>query len=257
MRARIVSLLEITGDVGLFGMRAVRDIFRGPFEMEEIGRQIMEIGSRSVPLIAACGLAIGVVMSLHTRASMVRFGAASMIPAVLTIAMFRELGPLVTGLLVSGRVGAGIGAELAGMRVTEQIDALESLGVDSFKYLVVTRIAACAVALPVLTIFMDFMGSAGGLVSEVAVSHSSALLYIHRAFASMDWSDYIPSTLKTIVFGLLIGTISCFLGYNASHGATGVGRASTRSVVFSSLVLILIDIILVKLTIFWFPAQSQ
>jgi len=153
-------------------------------------------------------------------------------------------------------VGAGIGAELAGMRVTEQIDALESLGVDSFKYLVVTRVAACAVALPVLTILMDFMGSTGGLFAEMAVSHSSAQLYIHRAFASMVWSDYIPSTLKTTVFGLLIGTISCFLGYTASQGATGVGRASTRSVVVSSLVLIMIDIILVKLTVFWFPAQS-
>jgi phospholipid/cholesterol/gamma-HCH transport system permease protein len=251
-----MNLLEITGDLGLFGVRVVRDFFHGPFEVEETGRQIVEIGSRSIPLIAACGLAIGVVMSLHTRASMTRFGAASMIPAVLTIAMFRELGPLVTGLLVSGRVGAGIGAELAGMRVTEQIDALESLGVDSFKYLVVTRVAACVVALPVLTIVMDFMGSAGGLIADASVSHSSALLYIHRAFASMVWSDYIPTTLKTAVFGLLIGTISCHLGYNASQGAKGVGRASTRSVVLSSLVLILFNIILVKLTIFWFPGQS-
>jgi phospholipid/cholesterol/gamma-HCH transport system permease protein len=254
MRTRILKFLETTGDVSLFGIRVVQNIFHAPFELEETGRQIVEIGSRSVPLIAACGLAIGVVMSLHTRASMARFGAASMIPAVLTISMFRELGPLVTGLLVSGRVGAGIGAELAGMRVTEQIDALESLGVDSFKYLVVTRVAACIVALPVLTILMDFMGSAGGLFAEMAVSHSSALLYIHRASASMGWPDYIPTTLKTAVFGLLIGTISCFLGYTASQGATGVGRASTRSVVFSSLVLILFNIILVKLTLFWFPA---
>jgi phospholipid/cholesterol/gamma-HCH transport system permease protein len=255
MGSRIVSLLEITGDMGLFGLRVLRNIFRAPFEMEETGRQIVEIGSRSAPLILACGLAIGVVMSLHTRASMARFGATSMIPAVLTIAMFREMGPLVTGLLVSGRVGAGIGAELAGMRVTEQIDALESLGVDSFKYLVVTRVAACILALPILTILMDFMGSIGGLLAEMAVSHSSALLYIHRAFASMGWPDYIPTTLKTTVFGLIIGTISSFLGYNASQGATGVGRASTRSVVYSSLVLILFNIILVKLTIFWFPSQ--
>jgi phospholipid/cholesterol/gamma-HCH transport system permease protein len=180
-----------------------------------------------------------------------------MIPAVLTIAMFRELGPLVTGLLVSGRVGAGIGSELAGMRVTEQIDAMESLGVDSFKYLVVTRVAACVIALPILTMVMDFMGSAGGMLAEMVVSHSSAQLYIHRAFGSMVWSDYIPTTLKTTVFGLLIGTISCFLGYTATQGAAGVGRASTRSVVFSSLVLILFNIILVKLLLFWFPAQTQ
>jgi phospholipid/cholesterol/gamma-HCH transport system permease protein len=128
--------------------------------------------------------------------------------------------------------------------------------VDSFKYLVVTRVAACVIVMPVLTIMMDFAGSLGGLMSEVFVAHTSVLLYIHRAFGSMVWSDYIPTTLKTAVFGLLIGTISCFLGYNASQGATGVGRASTRSVVLSSLVLILFNIVLVKLTFFWFPEQS-
>lgn len=256
MRARLLNVLENTGGLCQFCVRIVRELLRGPFELEETGRQIIEAGSRSVPLIMACGFAVGVVLSLHTRASMTRFGAVSMIPALLTIAMFRELGPLVCGLLFSGRVGAGIGAELAGMRVTEQVDALESLGVDSFKYLVVTRVVACAIALPVLTIMMDFAGAVGGLLSEVVVAHTSILLYVHRAFDSMVWSDYVPTTLKTIVFGMLIGSISCFLGYNASHGAAGVGRASTRSVVLSSLVLILLDVVLVKLTFFWFPQQG-
>jgi len=192
-------------------------------------------------------------MSLHTRASLTRFGAASMIPAVMTIAFFRELGPLVTGLLVAGRVGAGIGAQLAGMRVTEQVDALESLAVDSFKYLVVTRVLACIIALPVLTVLMDYAGLLGGLISEVALSNLSIPLYVNRAFASLDWSDYIPTTLKTAVFGLMIGTISCYLGYTAKGGAAGVGQASTRSVVLSSLLLILVNIILVKLTLFLFP----
>ncbi len=253
MRSRLLAFLEIIGDLCLFGGRVIRDFFRGPIEGAELGKQILDVGSRSIPLIAACGFAVGVVLSLHTRASMTRFGAGSMIPALLTIAMFRELGPLVCGLLISGRVGAGIGAELAGMRVSEQIDALESLGVDSFKYLVVTRVAACVIAMPVLTIIMDFAGCAGGLLSEMFVAHTSFELYIHRAFGSMVWSDYIPTTFKTVVFGLLIGTISSYLGYTASHGATGVGRASTRSVVLSSLVLILVNIILVKFTFFWFP----
>ncbi len=256
MRSRILDLFEKTGELGLFGARVVRDFFHGPFEGAELAQQILEVGSRSVPLIVACGFAVGVVLSLHTRASMTRFGAASMIPALLTISMFRELGPLVCGLLVSGRVGAGIGAELAGMRVTEQIDALESMGVDSFKYLVVTRVAACVIAMPVLTILMDFAGGVGGLLSEMFAAHTSLLLYVHRAFGSMVWSDYIPTTLKTLVFGFLIGTVSCFLGYTASQGATGVGRASTRSVVFSSLVLILVDVVLVKLTFFWFPQTA-
>lgn len=249
---RIITFLETAGDFGLFGARVVRDAFRRPFEVQEIGRQIIEIGTRSVPLIIPCGMALGIVLSLHTRASLVRFGASSLIPAAMTIGTFRELGPMVTGLLVAGRVGAGIGSELAGMRVTEQIDALESLAIDSFKYLVITRVTACVLALPILTIVMDFSGLMGGLLSEVTISHISAMLYIHRGFAAMEWSDYIPTTLKTTVFGFIIGAVSCFLGYTASRGATGVGHAATRSVVLSSLLLILVNIILVKLTFFWF-----
>ena len=249
---RITAFLESAGEFGLFGAQVIRDALRRPFEVQEIGRQIVEIGTRSVPLIIPCGIALGIVMSLHTRASMARFGASSLIPAALTIATFRELGPMVTGLLVAGRVGAGIGSELAGMRVTEQIDALESLAIDSFKYLIVTRVTACIVALPILTILMDFSGLTGGLFSEAAVSHISARLYIHRGFAALRWSDYIPTTLKTMVFGFIIGAVSCFLGYTAKQGALGVGHAATRSVVFSSLLLILVNIILVKLTFFWF-----
>jgi phospholipid/cholesterol/gamma-HCH transport system permease protein len=257
----VTKLLETVfqpiGDCLLFGWRAFRDAVRRPLELTEVGRQIIEIGSRSVSLIVPCGLALGIVMSIHTRASMVRFGAASMITAVLTIAFFRELGPLVTGLLVAGRVGAGIGAQLAGMRVTEQIDALESLGVDSFKYLVVTRVAACIIALPILTLIVDFSGWAGGLMAELTVSNLSPTLYVYRSFGAMDWTDFLPTTFKTTVFGLVIGTISSFLGYTAKNGAAGVGQASTRSVVFSSLALILVNILLVKLTLFWFPGRPS
>jgi phospholipid/cholesterol/gamma-HCH transport system permease protein len=169
-------------------------------------------------------------MSLHTRSALVRFGSQSLIPAVTALAMFRELGPLMTGLLTPGRVGAGIGAELAEMRVTEQIDALESLAIDSFKYLAVTRILACTIALPILTILMAFAGLVGGFLSEVLTSHMSLRLYFDRAFQKVDWSDYIPPTLKTLVFGFLIGTVSSYLGYTAKQGAAGVGRASTSSV---------------------------
>lgn len=189
---RLITFLETAGDFGLFGGRVVRDAFRRPFEVQEIGRQIVEIGTRSVPLIIPCGMALGIVLSLHTRSSLVRFGASSLIPAAMTIATFRELGPMVTGLLVAGRVGAGIGSELAGMRVTEQIDALESLAIDSFKYLVITRVTACVLALPILTIVMDFSGLMGGLLSEATVSHISATLYIHRGFAAMGWSITSP-----------------------------------------------------------------
>ena len=155
-----------SGDMRLFGGRALRDALRPPFEVGEIARHIYEFGWRSVPLIATSGLAIGVVLSMHTRASLERFGAEAMIPAGLAIALMRETGPLTAGLLVSGRVGAGIGAELGAMRVTEQIDALEATAVDSFKYLAVTRMLACIIALPLLTIVMDFAGIVGGFLAE-------------------------------------------------------------------------------------------
>lgn len=240
-----------SGELGLFGAKVVHDLFRPPLEIGEVVRQIYELGSRSVPLIVVAGLALGAVVAMHSLESMSRFGAESMVPAAVSIGMIRVLGPLVTGLLISGRVGAGIGAQLGGMRVTQQIDALEALAVDSFKYLVVTRILACMLALPILTVLMDFSGLAGGMFLEMATSHMSMPFFIHNAFNALSIGDYLPTVLKTTAFGLIIGTVSCFLGYNAKGGAAGVGQASNRSVVLCSLLLIIVDIILVKLTFFW------
>jgi len=242
-----------TGELGLFGFRAIRQSFRPPFEIGEISRQIFEVGWRSGPLIIASGFAFGVVLCLQTRSSMESFGAEAMIPQAVSFGLFRDIGPIIASLLIAGRVGAGIGAELAGMRVTEQIDALESLAVDSFKYLVVTRITACVIALPILTTLLNFSGLAGGMASERLESGMSVRLFLNDAFSTMGWSDYLPSTVKTVVFGFIIGTVSCYLGYTATQGATGVGRASTRSVVFSSLLVILSDVILVKFILFWYP----
>src|SRR5262245_36590788 len=146
MTVLIVRWLEAVGRVSQFALRAFRGIFLPPYEIHEPLRQLFELGSRSVPLIAVSGLAVGVVLSMHTRASLARFGAEALIPAGLAIALVRETGPLTAGLLLSGRIGAGIGAELGAMRVTEQIDALEATAVDSFKYLVVTRVIACVIA---------------------------------------------------------------------------------------------------------------
>jgi phospholipid/cholesterol/gamma-HCH transport system permease protein len=176
-----------------------------------------------------------------------------MIPEAISLGLFRDVGPLITALLISGRVGAGIGAQLAGMRVTEQIDALESLAVDSFKYLVVTRITACVIALPILSTLLNYSGVLGGLISEKVAYQVSARMFLNAAFSAMGWSDYIPFTATTLVFGFIIGAVSCFLGYTATQGAVGVGRASTRSVMFSSVLVILSEVILVKIILFWFP----
>jgi phospholipid/cholesterol/gamma-HCH transport system permease protein len=250
------NALETAGEISVFGFRAVTDLFRRPFEGDQLRRQLAEVGSKSLPLVISAGFALGAVLTLHTRSTLVTFGATAWIPTVQAMAFFLEVGPLVTGLLVAGRVGSGIGAVLSNMRATEQIDAIESLSIDSFKFLVVPRIVACTLALPILTLFLDFSGLLGGFLSEYAASRLSFQLYITRSFSSFQWSNFYAPTLKTAVFGLIIGTVSSFLGYTTNEGAAGVGRAATRSVVISSLLIILIDVLLIKFIFFIFPESA-
>jgi phospholipid/cholesterol/gamma-HCH transport system permease protein len=251
--AAVLSVLEFVGALATFGGRAIVDAFRPPFEAREIVRHLYQFGLRSMPLILMSGFAIGVVLSMHTRATLARFGAEAMIPAGLAVALVRETGPLTTGLLVSGRVGAGIGAEIGAMRVTEQIDALEANAVDAFKFLAVTRVIACMIAMPLLTTMMNFAGIFGGYVAEAAVSGMSWQLYFERSFLYLAFSDLIPATLKTIVFGYLIAVVASYLGFTTSRGTEGVGEASTRSVVMASILIILSDVILVKIIFFFYP----
>lgn len=247
-------LLAAAGDWALFAGRAIRDAVRPPYEVHETVRHLFELGCKSVPLIAASGFAVGVVMSMHTRSSLARFGAEALIPAGLGIALVRETGPLTAGLLLAGRIGAGIGAELGAMKVSEQIDALEALAVDSFKFLVVTRVVACAIALPILTSLMNVTGMLGGYAAEHAITGVPLGTYFDQALSLVQFSDLIPATLKTVVFGFLIATVSSYLGINAQGGTQGVGLASTRSVVLSSLALIVANVVLVRLIFFFYPA---
>jgi phospholipid/cholesterol/gamma-HCH transport system permease protein len=251
-----LDFLATVGDVAAFSLKAVKEVFVPPFEFRETIRQLYELGVRSAPLIFVSGLAVGVVLSMHTRASLERFGAEAMIPAGLAIALVKETGPLTAGLLLSGRIGAGIGAEIGAMRVTEQIDALEATAVDSFRYLVVTRVAACVIALPILTTVMNFAGILGGYLAESAATGMSLRLYFDRAFSLVDLTDYIPATLKTVVFGFIIATISSYLGFTTESGTEGVGRASTRAVVLSSILIIVSNVVLVRLIFFMFPQAA-
>ena len=219
-------------------------------------KQLYDVGVGSMSLILTSGLALGIVMDLHTRSTLVQFGAAAQIPTFQAMAFLNEIGPLVAALLVAGRVGAGMGAELANMRATDQIDAIETLSIDSFKFLVVTRIVACTVMLPLLTVFMDVAGILGGFLSEHFSANLSWDLYFKRAFDGVALANFIPPTLKTAVFGFLIGTISCFFGYTTNEGSDGVRRASTNSVVVSSLAVIVSDVILLKCIFFLFPDQA-
>lgn len=187
------KLLLATGDLGIFAFRAAKESFHPPVEFNETVNQLFEIGARSSPLLIASGFAFGIALAIQTRASMQAFGAESLIPAAVSFGLIKDVGPLVAGLLVTGRVGAGIGAQLAEMRVTSQIDALEALAVDSFKYLVVTRIVACVIALPLLTTLLDFAGLAGGILSEFVAAHMSARLFVNDAFRMMGCAK-IPGT---------------------------------------------------------------
>ena len=249
-----MRLLVLVGDAAQFAARVILDAVRPPYEPRETLRQLFELGCRSVPLIAASGFAVGIVLSMHTRASLARFGAEALIPAGLAIALVRETGPLTAGLLLSGRIGAGIGAELGAMKVTEQIDALEATAVDSFRFLVVTRVVACVIALPLLTSLMNFMGMLGGYAAEAAITGMPFQTYFRQAFSSIQFSDLIPATLKTMVFGFIIATVASYLGINTTRGTEGVGQASTRSVVLSSILLIVANVLLVRIIFFFYPA---
>jgi phospholipid/cholesterol/gamma-HCH transport system permease protein len=248
--------LDFIGNIGLFALLAARRAIVPPFEFQMILQQIEVTGWESLPLVLSSGFALGLVLALHTRSTLIRFGAEAFIPTVQSLAFFNEIGPLVAGLLLAGRTGAGIGAELAGMRATEQIDAIEVLSIDSFKMLVIPRIIACALSLPILTVFMDVAGLAGGYLAERANSPLSIQLYFSRAFSDVSWATFIPPTLKTTIFGVIIGLISSYFGYTTNEGSNGVGRAATNSVVVSSLVIILVDVVLVKSIFFLFPESA-
>jgi phospholipid/cholesterol/gamma-HCH transport system permease protein len=245
--------LEWFGEFGVFCSRVAKAMFSLPFEWSEFVRQVDAAGSKSLPLIALAGSATGVVMSLQSRASLVRFGAKTMLPTMLVFSIIKEMGPIITGLIASGRIGAGIGAELGSMRVTEQIDAMEASAVNPYKFLAATRILACIVVLPLLTLAADACGILMGWVANTLTEPISFQLFINNGLNGVQFSDFLPPTLKTAVYGLIIGTVSCFQGMRTRGGTAGVGRSSTSSVVISSLFIILADVLLVRLILVFFP----
>jgi phospholipid/cholesterol/gamma-HCH transport system permease protein len=244
-----VSVFEWFGELGIFCARLFRSALAPPYEFRELLRQCDEIGSLSLPLIALAGAATGVVMSLQTRDSLVRFGAKSFLPAVIVFSLIKESGPIITGLMVSGRVGAGIGAQLGSMRVTEQIDAMEASAIDPFKFLVATRVLACTLMLPLLTLASDFCGIIMGWAANTLTEPISLRLFLENGFKNMLFTDFIPPTVKTMVFGFIIGIVACFQGMRTQGGTEGVGRSATSSVVLSSIFVVVADVVLVRLII--------
>jgi len=249
----ISGLFEWFGNLGIFLWQVVRAAVTPPFEWRELIKQLDEVGSKSLPLVALAGSAIGIVISLEARYSLGRFGAKSMFPATLVYSVIQVMGPIITGLVVSGRVGAGIGAELASMKVTEQIDAIEASAINPYRLLAATRILACILMLPLLTLAADACGLFTGWFAQAIVEPLSFHKFIESGFRGATFSAFLPPTFKTAVYGFIIGLIACFQGMRTRGGAEGVGRAATNSVVLASLFLILADVVLVKFILVVFP----
>jgi len=247
------EFFEWFGGLGIFFWQVLKAAVTPPYEGRELIRQLDEVGSKSMPLVALAGAAIGVVISMEARYSLSRFGAKSMFPSTLVYSVIQVMGPIMTGLIVSGRVGAGIGAELASMRVTEQIDAIEASAINPYRLLAATRILACILMLPLLTLVADASGLVSGWFAQAMVEPLSFHQFIQSGFKGGTFNAFLPPTFKTAVYGLIIGTIACFQGMRTRGGAEGVGRAATNSVVLGSLFVILADVVLVKLILVLFP----
>lgn len=239
-----VFLIEI-GELSYFTGRFFKEVFKRPFEFKEFLRQCYNMGNRSFFLVAVTGFIIGLVFTLQSRPTLQQFGAVSWIPAMVSVSIIREIGPIITALICAGRIGSGIGAELGSMRVTEQIDAMEVSGTNPFKYLVVTRILATTFTLPILVFFGDAIAIYGSFLVENVKGNVSLLLYVNQVFTHLEFVDIIPSTLKTFFFGFAIGLVGCFKGYNCKKGTAGVGLAANSAVVLSSIFLFIIDFIAV------------
>jgi phospholipid/cholesterol/gamma-HCH transport system permease protein len=235
-----------------FTVRFFSTVLFPPYEWGQIKKHLNDLGVKSLPLVGVIGFIMGLILAMQSRPILVRFGAESYIPMMVSVSVIRELGPVIGALIIAGRVASGIGAEIGSMRVTEQIDALEVSAVNPFKYLVVTRVLTCMIILPILTIYIDTLAIIGAYIAEFLEESSSWQLYIDSVIRSVTFADIIPGIAKTTIFGLIIGIVGTYYGFNASRGTEGVGKAATISVVISSFLIIFIDMILVKITLlFW------
>jgi len=246
---RLNEFFIMVAGISMFSVNFFKNIFFPPYEFSEIRKHMDELGVKTLPIISVTGFIIGLVLAMQSEPVMVRFGAESFLPGMVALSVVRELGPVITALIFAGRVSSGIGAELGSMRVTEQIDAMEVSAIHPFKFLVVTRVLACTLILPMLTIYAIFLALIGGFLAIFLSQNISLQLYINAVVHSVEFSDLVPGIIKTFFFGFIVGIVGAYKGYNADNGTVGVGRASTSSVVVSSLLILLFDMVLGRITI--------
>jgi ABC-type transport system involved in resistance to organic solvents, permease component len=246
--AEVHNILTDIADFFLFIAQVFKETFSRDFEFKEFFRQCFQIGNKSLPLITVTGVIMGLVLTIQARPSLVTFGADSLLPGMVAVSLIREMGPVITALICAGKIGSGMGAELGSMKVTEQIDAMEVSSTNPIKFLVVTRVLAATLMIPLLVLYSDTVGIFGSWAGANIKGSVSFILFFSQAFAHVEFIDLIPALIKTFFFGAVIGIVGCYKGYTAGRGTESVGIAANSAVVISSLLVIIIDMIAVQIT---------
>ncbi len=250
---QIYNFFVTISGLSIFNWEILKQAFIPPFEISEIKKHMNELGVKTFPIVSITGFILGLVIVMQSEPVFVRFGASDYLPGATAISIVRELAPVITALIFAGRVSSGIGAELGSMRVTEQIDAMEISAINPFKYLVVTRVIATTMILPILTIYVIFISVIGGFIALLISQGMNFEYYTNAVIYSITFGDLIPSISKTFVFGYIVGLVGSYKGYITEGGTVGVGRASTTAVVLSSLIILLFDTVLVKISLIIWP----
>jgi phospholipid/cholesterol/gamma-HCH transport system permease protein len=235
-------------DFSLFLVRTTKEAFSRDFEFKEFLRQCYQIGNKTLPLISITGIIIGLVMTIQSRPALVDFGAVSILPGMVALSVIREMGPVITALICAGKIGSGMGAELGSMKVTEQIAAMEVSSTNPMRFLVVTRVLAATLIIPVLVLYADALGILGSWAGANIKGDVTFVLFFSQAFSVIDFVDFIPAFIKTFFFGAAIGLVGCYKGYTAGRGTESVGKAANSAVVLASMLVIIIDLIAVQIT---------
>jgi len=240
--------LKEVGDLAKFTGRFFSELIKPKQEFEEFLRQCFLIGYKSFPLVAVTAFIMGLVLTIQSRPTLVEFGAQALLPSMVSVSLVREISPVITALICAGKIGSGIGAELGSMRVTEQIDAMDVSGTNPFRYLVVTRVLATTIMLPVLANLANAISLYGGYLGVNIRGQVSWNLFWTQVFDALSFGDVVPSLIKTFFFGFAIAIVGCYKGYNSMKGTEGVGRSANSSVVVASLLVFIIDLLAVQIS---------
>ncbi len=243
----LLEFLAVVGRFARFAIRTVKHCFLPPFYFRQTFRQFLDIGYYSLPVVGLTTLFTGMVLALQSHTGFSRFDAENAIPTVVVLSITRELGPVMAGLMVAGRIGASIAAELGTMRVTEQIDALTTLSTNPFKYLIAPRVIAGTLMLPLLVIVGDIIGVFGGFLVSVYDLHFNAANYISQTWQYLEFRDVASGLWKAAAFGFIITVMGCYHGFNSKGGAQGVGKATTNAVVSASILILVFNYLLTGL----------